>query len=223
MALNFSTSQALAQQVGVKVCVYSEAGRGKTRLIPTTPAPFILNADKGLLSIRQYNIPALTVSTLADLEDAVNWVCGSHEARQFATFCVDGVTTIADAVLSDMKGKARKDPRLAYGDMTDEILKHFRRLRDGLTANLYVTAEMEYRKDGTKGPASPGQKLGQKLDYLFDEVFYLSEYIDQQTHERATFLRTRSDLQCFAKDRSGALAECEPADLSYIFNKIASS
>lgn len=223
MALNFTNTRDTARQAGVKICVYAEAARGKTRLIPTAPAPFILNADKGLLSIREYNIPALTITTLADLQDAVSWVSGSQEARQFATFCVDGITTIADAVLSDMKAKQRKDPRLAYGDMADEVLKNLRALRDLQGPNVYMTAEVEYRKDGTKGPASPGQKVGQKLDYLFDELFYLGEYIDAQTTARTTFLRTRSDLQCIAKDRSGVLAECEPADLSYIFNKIANS
>lgn len=223
MALNFSTSQQLAQQAGVKALVYSEAARGKTRLIPTAPTPFILNADKGTLSIRQYSIPALVISTLDDLRDAVRWVCSAHEARQFQTFCVDGVTTIADAVLADMKAKARKDPRLAYGDMAEEVLLHMRALRDLQGPNVYMTAEVEYRKDGTKGPASPGQLVGRKLDYMFDEMFYLDEYIDVQTNERTTFLRTRSNLQCIAKDRSGALAECEPADLSYIFNKIATS
>jgi hypothetical protein len=225
MALNFSTTGQLAAANGTKVLTYAESSRGKTRMILTAPNPFVINADKGTLSIAGANLSVAVVNNLADLEDVCRWVSTSHEARQFQTICLDSITTIADAVLSDMKVKRAKDkdPRLAYGDMADEVLKHVRAFRDLNGFNVYVIAEMEYRKDGTKGPASPGQKVGAKFDYIFDEVFYLDEYFDPQTSARTTFLRTQSSINCIAKDRSGKLAEFEPADLSYIFNKIASS
>ena len=50
MAINLKTT-ATIESSGVKVLVYGQAGSGKTTLIRTAPAPLILSAEAGLLSL----------------------------------------------------------------------------------------------------------------------------------------------------------------------------
>ena len=57
MALNFTTTDRAAQLNGVKVLVYGQAGAGKTVLASTAPAPFLISAEGGELSLRNVQIP----------------------------------------------------------------------------------------------------------------------------------------------------------------------
>jgi hypothetical protein len=65
----------------------------------------------------------------------------------------------------------------------------------------------------------PGSKLGPQLPYLFDEVFRLGINKTPQG-EQYRFLQTQPDLQCDAKDRSGALDPIEQPDLNHVITKI---
>ena len=56
MAINLKSTATIASS-GVKVLVYGQAGSGKTTLIRTAPAPLILSAEAGLLSLAGTDIP----------------------------------------------------------------------------------------------------------------------------------------------------------------------
>lgn len=208
---------------GVKVLVYGRAGTGKTTLAATVPAPVILSAESGLLSLRRFNLPFWEIKTIHDLRMALSWAATSAEARQFATIFIDSVSEIAEVILAHEK-RNTKDPRKAYGEVLTQTIELVRQFRDIPGRHVVVTAKEEQTKDEASGmvllgPSMPGNKLGQQLPYFFDEVFRLFVGKDG-TGVPFRALRTAPDFQSDAKDRSGALDELEPPDLSHVFRKI---
>lgn len=223
MALKYSTTDQVSNN-GVKVLVHGFAGVGKTSLCATAPAPIILSAESGLLSLRRYSIPVIEISTVEDLMEAHTWATSSAEANQFQTICIDSLSEIAEVILANAK-KQVKDPRQAYGELIEKTMHTVRAFRDLKGKHVYMAAKMEPFKDDMTGivryiPSMPGAKLGGQLSYLFDEVFRLGIGKVPTTNEEYRFLQTQPDLQYEAKDRSGALDNLEPPDLNHIFNKI---
>lgn len=223
MALNFTTTDRAAQLNGVKVLVYGQAGAGKTVLASTAPAPFLISAEGGELSLRNMQIPMVKITTVDDLRDVYAWCERSAEAKQFQTICIDSLSEIGEVVLNNAKRQV-KDPRQAYGELIEKMESTIRLFRDLPGRNVYMSAKMEPTKDELTGvvkygPAMPGSKLASKLPYFFDQVCRLG--INKSPNgETYRFLQTQPDLQYEAKDRSGALDALEPPDLGYIFRKI---
>lgn len=231
-----STSQVSANQ-GVKVLVYGGAGRGKTRLCATAPAPCILSAESGLLSLQDFNIPYMAVSTYEHLLQLYHYFAGSAEPRQyFQTICIDSISEIAEQILGGQKAEeaAKRNPNFqrAYGEMAEKVMHVLRLFRDLPGYHVYFSAKMGRMKDESTGgmlwgPLMPGQQLDQQLPYFTDEVFHLERYpnpaygTDPNAYPTIGGLRTYADNQFQAKDRSGRLAPLEIADLSAIFQKIA--
>lgn len=225
MALKFTTTDQAAQMNGVKVLVYGGAGMGKTVLCSTAPAPIILSAESGELSLRKLRIPMIEIATVQDLQDAHQWLTSSAEARQFQTVCIDSLSEVAEVVLNNAKRQV-KDPRQAYGELIEKMESVIRAYRDLPGKNVYMSAKLEPSKDELTGvvkygPSMPGSKLGTKLPYFFDEVFRLGINKTPQG-ESFRFLQTQPDLQYEAKDRSGALDVVEPPNLAHVFSKILS-
>lgn len=218
----YSTSQ-VSSEYGVKTLVYARAGTGKTRLCATAPYPVILSAESGLLSLKGYNLPYIPIRNYFELQDAYRWAIQSYEASQFWTICLDSVSEIAEVVLGNEKHN-NKDPRKAYLEMQEQVTSLLRSFRDIPYKHVYFSAKQGSNKDGLtgaimNGPMLPGQQLPQHVPYFFDELFQLIVGKDTYGNEFRA-LRTRPDNQNEAKDRSGVLDEWEPADLSYIFDKI---
>lgn len=238
MALRFTTVGEASRIQGVKVLVYGQAGTGKTVLSATAPAPIILSAESGLLSLRKknlerlygadnaaicYDAPVIPITTVDDLTDAYNWCANSAEAQQFATVCLDSLSEIGETVLNNAKRQV-KDPRQAYGELIEKMETVIRLFRDLPGKHVYMAAKMETIKDEMSGvvkygPGMPGSKLGTKLPYYFDEVLRLGVNKSPQG-ESYRFLQTQPEIQYEAKDRSGALDPMEAPFLGNIFAKI---
>jgi len=221
MAVNIQSTSDLSQS-GVKLLVYGQAGAGKTSLIPTLPAPLILSAEGGLLSIKDSGLPFIEISSMADLRDAYSWLKDSADSKQFQSIALDSISEIAEVVLTAEK-KASKDPRQAYGAMQDQMTEIIRAFRDLPGKNVYMSAKLEKSQDEMGrilySPSMPGNKSGQSLPYFFDEVLDLrvEKDADGNTHRA---LMCDSDGQWAAKDRSGKLDQWEAPDLGAIINKI---
>jgi hypothetical protein len=222
MAIRWLTTDQVARN-GVKILAYGTAGTGKTTLCATAPNPFVVSAEAGLLSLAKHKIPGAAVSTLGELGEVWRWVAESTEARQFATVCVDSSTELAEVFLQALK-TSNKDPRKAYGEMLDQMMQLLRAFRDLAGKHVYITAKEEWAKDEATGsmrfqPMMPGQKLGQQLPYLFDEVFRLFVARNQQG-QRQHVVATQADFQYEGKDRSGCLDAFEQPNLTAIIHKI---
>lgn len=209
---------------GVKCMVYGQAGSGKTVLCATAPNPIILSAEAGLISLQWANLPYIQIDTVAELHEAYNWFASSKEALQYETCCLDSISEISEVILAQQK-ELNKDPRKAYGETQDQVLALIRAFRDLPGRNVYFSAKQEAIKDGitgaaTYGPMLTGNKLAQHVPYFFDELFQLFVYVDPQTKQETRALRTKTDNQYVAKDRSGKLHDWEPPNLNEVFNKI---
>lgn len=223
MALQFITTDQAAMLSGVKVLVYGQAGSGKTVLSSTAPSPFIISAESGELSLRNFKIPMVRVKTVKDLMEVYQWVTESTEAKNYETICIDSLSEIAEVVLANEKSLV-KDVRMAYGELINKMEHVIRSFRDLPNKHVYMSAKQEPSRDELTGivkygPSMPGAKLGAKLPYFFDEVFRLGISKDQ-SGKHFRFLQTQPDLQYEAKDRSGVLDAMEQPNLTNIFNKI---
>ena len=205
----------------IKLLVYGWAGSGKTSLIPTLPSPVILNAESGLLSIKDADVPFVSINSLDDLSEAFLWLSNSEEAKQFETVALDSISEIGQVVLADHL-KNSKDPRQAYGATATDLSSLVRAFRD-LPKNVYFSAQAEKSQDETGkllwSPAMPGNKISQQLPYFFDEVLALRIEKDADGLVQRALL-TDSDGSWLAKDRSGKLNLWESPDLGAIINKI---
>lgn len=229
MHAKIKTTNQLARLQGVKVMVYGFAGAGKTRLLASAPRPLILSAEKGLLSLRKFNIPAWPIESMGDFAEAYKYIKGSAEARQFDTIALDSASDIAEVIFTD-KQRRQKDPRKLYPEVGAAVTQAMRDFRDLQGKNVVFLGKVAYEQDamGNKFhyPSFPGKQLAQAVPYFFDEVFYLYRH-EEPNGQELRILRTQPGEGFTAKDRSGSLATFENADpatgggLSYIFNKIA--
>jgi len=222
MAINLKSTKGLHAN-GVKCLVYGHAGSGKTSLIPTLPAPIVLSAEGGLLSISDSEIPYIEINSLATLMEAYQWLVESKEAAQFQSVALDSISEIAEVVLAE-ELKKNKDGRAAYGELNSVMAGMIRSFRDLPNRHVYFTAKCEKIQDETGrllyGPSMPGKSLSQGLGYFFDLVMPLRVEKDQEGNVMRA-LMTDSDGLWQAKNRAaGKLSQWEAPDLGEIIKKI---
>lgn len=203
----------------LKVLVHAPAGSGKTRLCSTVPNNLIISAEAGLLSLKDYDIDVVTVKTMDDMRKVYEYLATD---TKYEWISLDSISEIAEVCLAEEKA-GTKDPRKAYGEMQEQMMNLMRAYRD-LPKNVYFSAKQDRQKDESTGSffygaMIPGQKLGQALPYMFDEVLCLQVWKDEEGVTHRAF-QTERDEKYDAKDRSGKLDSIEPADLGAIYQKI---
>lgn len=221
MAIQLKRTSEVALN-GVKLVVYGQAGAGKTSLIATLPNPIAISAESGLLSLSGHDIPYIEIGDYAALLEAYRWLTESAEAAQFESIAIDSISEIAEVVLAHEK-RINKDGRAAYGEMAVQVLEMMRAFRDISGKNVYFSAKCEKSQDETGrmlySPSMPGNKLGQQIPYLVDEVLALRVERDAEGNTQRA-LMCHSDGLWQAKDRSGRLDAWEAPDLGEIIRKI---
>lgn len=225
MAINITSTKDVSVTQGVKCLIYGKAGVGKTTLASTAPAPLILSAESGLLSLRKFDLPVIEIKHVTDLIEIHRWLKEAKpDSMIFKTIYIDSITEIAEVVLANAKAQVT-DKRQAYGELIEKMHNTLREFRDLAGRHVVMVAQQELIKDDysgvvTYGPAMPGSKLGQKVPYIFDAVLRLA--IGKTTEGvEYRYLQTRPDFQYEAKDRSGSLEAIEQPNLTYLFNKMA--
>jgi hypothetical protein len=220
MSIEVRSTNDLVEEFGIKVLVHGPSGSGKTRLCGTTDdhdRTIIISAERGLLSLRQYDIDAIEVTSIREFREAQRFV---EKSDHYRWVILDSVSEIAEVILEDEK-RAKEDTRRAYGEMADRVFSIIRSFRN-LPVNVVMTAKQGREDDaGSKlyVPLMPGNQLTQNISYMFDEVFALRTNRTSDG-EIESALQTQRDQKYEAKDRSGALERFEEPDLAHIYNKI---
>ena len=216
---------------GIKALVYGMAGAGKTTLSASMPAPIIISAEGGLLSIKDAGLPYIEVSSMDSLMEAFEYVAGA-DGNCFQSVVLDSISEIGEVVLNHEKS-INKDGRAAYGEMATQMTSIIRAFRDLPGKNVLMTAKAEKSQDETGrilySPSMPGNKVGQALPYFFDLVIALPYFYDLMLAlrvEKDADGVTQRALLCqpdglwSAKDRSGKLDQWEAPDMGEIIRKI---
>lgn len=220
--IQFTSTKQEAVSHGVKGIVYGKAGAGKTTLAKTAPKPVILSTEPGLLSLGDVDIPVVKANTLDKIYEFYNWIINPNNSGYFHTLFLDSLTESAEVILSNAK-KTVKDQRQAYNKYAEDLIPFIKAFRDIPNLHVIMICKQEASESNgivLQGPMMPGNKVGQQLPYLFDEVWRLGIGKDEKSEYR--YLQTALDLQHEAKDRSGCLDQFEPPDLTYVINKILS-
>jgi len=205
--------------------VYGRAKTGKTRCIPTAPNPVICSTDAGLESIRAFNLPFHPVLQYSDYL-AFEQAATTGQLNQYDTVAIDDLTELAEIYLREEKPK-HKNGMQAYGALNDEMMRVVRFWRAQKAFTSVLICKQERIKDESTGgliyaPKIPGQAVAPMLPYLFGSVYHMESYTNPQDQSVMEVFRTKSNPQFDAGDRSGKLAELEPANLDYIFKKVLS-
>ena len=221
MAIKLQKTGGLSAS-GVKLLVYGQAGAGKTTLAASLPAPIVLSAEGGLLSIQDADLPFIEVDSMATLKEAYAWLAESADGQQYQSVALDSISEIGEVVLAHEK-RIAKDPRQAYGAMQEQMSEIIRAFRDLPGRHVYMSAKLEKTQDEMGrilyAPSMPGNKTGKSLPYFFDEVLALRVEKDAEGKTQRA-LMCDSDGLWLAKDRSGKLATWEAPNLGEIINKI---
>lgn len=222
MPLQFTTTREAATLHGVKMCVHGRAGAGKTTLVKTLPKPLLLSAESGVLSLRDVDIPQITIRNFAEMDEAYTFLTTSEHAKQFQSVALDSISEIAEQCLSFEKSQT-KDGRRAYGELFEKVSKMIRKFRDLSGMHVYFSAKQGSNTDEMNvtryGPNMPGNALTQDMPFYFDELFSL-EIGKTPEGQEFRYLLTKTDVQFEAKDRSGVLDKMEEPHLGKIIDKI---
>lgn len=224
MAVKLTSTREAARSNGVKALVYGVAGAGKTSMAKTFDVPtVVISCESGLLSLADVDIPVIEIKSMADMNEAYRLLTETDEGREFRAVVIDSVSEIAEVLLSEEKATS-KDARAAYGNTSEQMMAMLRSFRDLPGRHVLFISKMEKVKDEMSGavmygPSMPGQKLGQAIPYLVDEVFALRVEKDAEGNPQR-WLQTSPDFQWQAKDRSGRLAAFEPPHMGALIQKI---
>jgi phage nucleotide-binding protein len=220
------TPNELVEQQGAKLLVYGESGVGKTTLCQTAPGKtLVVSMESGLLSIKDApNLDAIEVKEAFEIEQIAELL--ENKTLDYDTVCLDSVTEMAEILLSQEKAKS-KDPRRAYGEVIEVMIKTMRRFRD-LPMHVVFIAKQSRERDESSGmfhyqPMMVGAKLPTQIPYFFDEVLVLRTFDDENEKGKTVtsrWLQTKIGQNYIAKDRSGKLDELESPDLAIIINKL---
>jgi len=235
MTINFETVDEAIEDNGIKILTHGMAGSGKTVLCATAGmSTIIISAEAGLLSLKKFLnqkpdykkfIKIITIKSFDELEDTLEMLQDNVQLSDW--LMLDSVSEIAEQILSSEK-KESKDPRKAYGNLTDKMLDKMRDFRDLPGYNVHMTCkqvrEVDVDTERTRFvPSFPGRQVGPAIPYLFDEVFALrveEEEDDDGDMSEFRTLQTSRDVHYEAKDRSGELEQFEPPNLNKLLYKI---
>ena len=131
--MEIQTIDQVCEDTGIKICVYSDAGGGKTVLSTTCEEPTIMLVNEaGLLSVRdlppevKHNIGVIKVTSNEEVGRAYQYLT----ARKVCDWIViDSASEVCETLLSSKK-RGKVDARAAYGEMADEFLQMIRMFRE---------------------------------------------------------------------------------------------
>lgn len=214
--------------------VYGPGKVGKTYTCASTaPAPFVLNTDRGVESLRKLDIPYATISDTRQLDWFFQQAEGPFKGK-YKTLILDDFTEVGDMFIRECdagihvneSGKAIKGKQI-YGELGRFALPFIHRFRRLAELGYYVVLickETKFQDSLTgatlRGPNFPGNVIKDLLDHLLSEIYHVELWTDPATQQVHRTVRTKRTNQLAAGSRCGDLAEIEFLNLSAIFAKM---
>lgn len=210
-----------AIKYGAKAMVYGGAGSGKTPIAGTTPRPFMLICEPGMLSMLNSPMQGIPAYTAADIDDRFAWIFGSNETRNFDTICIDSISQMCEIILTD-ELKKNKDGRKAYGELSRKVMEKLNGLYFLPEKHLYLICKQQITTEGFHRPFFPGQDLPVKVPHLFDFILHLGVHNVPGRGQVSSFQCNQS-FDVLARNRTGNLADFEPPDMGLLIRKAIQS
>jgi hypothetical protein len=181
----------------VRIMVYGETGVGKTRLAGTFPSPFFINANRGLITLRQMGIKPLelkigrTDHVYKIVKDVLRKLKEKEEPfdkLEVETIVFDDLTDLADFLMADRllhpsPGGKRRDPSFDKPEWDDYGV-----LRNQLKEICITARELNYNMVGIAGLKTEMGEVGSSqygkplilgsfrdhIGYGFDEYYHMT-------------------------------------------------
>lgn len=227
-ASDLRPARDFAVQFGCKAVVYGKPGAGKTPIcVNTSPRPLLLASEPGMLTLRASTCPTFTAFTGAKVEEFFTWWHGSNESKAYDTLIWDSPSQSAEQLIKEgMSGSSKSGNEAhgmrVYGQMARDMIKHLDKLYFQPQKHIILIAKLERMEiNGSiyHRPYFPGQQLPVQVPHLFDLVTCLGDWNVPGHGEQKAF-RTKEAYDYAGRDRSGALAEYEPPDVSRLIAKV---
>lgn len=213
----------------INVLIYGKHGIGKTPLIATAPAPFIVDLDGGQLSNAELDISVSEVRDFSQMEETYAFLKNKKQRKKYQTIILDGGWELSDIVLEELKAELKRqakekgkgsEPRRAYMQMAEVYKLWIRKFRDLPYHFILTTLSAEIDIDGSDKyrPHFAGNVLKTEIPGMFNQIFCL--HYDDEDEDNKIVLQCKGNSEYDARDRSRALSKYENKDLSEIFTKI---
>ena len=216
--------------VQTTVLIYGAAKIGKTWLATQCPSPVIACIDRGVSSLREFDLPFDTINSFADLNDRFfNDCLTAPYKKQFKTIIIDDLCALADMFLVAEKPR-HKDPRKAYFELSDAILAFLHKFNTLAEQHgyfvVYLCKETKVVEAMTgltlTAPMVPGKAIGPMLPYLVGEVWHMELWLDPTDNQLKRVFRTKRNNAVDAGSRYGKFGELEYANLTSLFERMKS-
>ena len=209
-------AREFAQLFGCKTLVYGPPGTGKTPIINTAPRPVLLATEPGLLSMRNSKVPTWVAPNKARIDEFFKWFENSSEVKNFDTLAIDSTSQMCDICLSESK---KSHGLQQYGEMADYVYPYLERLYFMREKHMYLIAKEEVTQTGMRRPYFPGKFLPTQVPHKYDCVLRLAKVPVPGVGETIAF-QCNGSIDVIARNRTGTLADFEPADFGNIVKKV---
>jgi hypothetical protein len=217
----------------LKALIAGDPGSGKTRLSSTFPNVFYANADAGMMSVVDRQVPFVDVDSTETLVQLIQALRQTPKQRQsilgapVSTIVVDTLDSIQKILIEERKREQKKDALAIadwgwLGDQLRVLVRNFR----NLDMNVIFTVHLKSAEDGETGQTfiKPGLQgaMGDEIPAYMDVCGLLKAtpitvvQDGRQVRVLQRLLQTGPDARHpWLKDRSGKL----PVDLDVDLNQ----
>lgn len=189
----------------LNMLVYGEPGVGKTTFGATAPRPLIIDAEAGILSIRDKDLDIVQIRNFEDMRSLFKELKKPEVSAKYDTLVIDSITEIMKKIVDEVRGSKERPTLQDWGTIISKTEIMLRTLRD-MPKNVIITALVAEEKDDNKivkRPSVNGKSLPEMMCSFMDVVGYMDVEKVAEGSERRIWVQPH--LNYYAKDRSGKL------------------
>ncbi len=217
MAIKIVKASDLKQNMALNILIYGAPGSGKTTFAATADKPLIIDLEKGVLSIADFDVDIVQCENLKEAKEAIEYALDND----YKTVVIDSLTRYSELLLEDILNERKREKAQIqdWGDVVSRIKKLIWELQNRNINTIFICLETESSDEENiiRRPNLPGQ-LKQAIPAIVDIVGYLQV---KANGERVLCVNPTSKY--YAKDRSGKLGGFIKPDFQEIKKKIFNS